>query len=89
MANHPDDLADEFIRQFKQAILPSLIRQLPDELFHPGHEVELRRRIVEIIEARLASDKIPIGWHLRMKFIESVIADIVLDHKRRLGDLLS
>jgi hypothetical protein len=70
------DAATEFIRQFKKLIFDTLVREIPDEAFHSGHEQELGRCVERIVDARLIADKVPIGRQLRVKLIESILEDI-------------
>ena len=82
MINPSDNPAEEFIRQLKKALLPSFLNEIPDDYFQPGHEEELKKRVIEIIDACLVRDKVPIGRQLRLRFIESVMADITAGRKR-------
>jgi len=62
-----------------------LALRLPEIAFEAGREEELKRRIVVILDERLATDKIPLGQQLRNKLIESIMADIVVAQKERFG----
>jgi hypothetical protein len=70
------DEAAEFIRQFKKLIFATLVREIPDEALHAGHEQELECCVQRIVDARLIADKVPIGRQLRLKLIESILEDI-------------
>ena len=91
--NHPvsqspsgESPAEEFIRQFKASLLIDLIREIPDELFRPGRVEELKARVIEIVDARLIRDKVPIGRQLRLRMIESLLADIERGGRERFGE---
>jgi len=81
-----NDAAERFIRDMKVALRPDLINDVPDEFFELGREAELSRRVMEVIDARLNSDKIPIGRQLRLRLIESIMADISRAREERSGE---
>jgi hypothetical protein len=83
MATPEEGAADQFIRSFKEHLRPCLVREIPDDLFQPGHEAELGKRVEGIVDARLVRDKVPIGRKLRIQLIESLMTDISLAKKER------
>ena len=58
---------------------------IPDELFHPGQESMLVRRIEEIVDRKIKLDKIPVGHQLKCRFLESLMADITNASRERFG----
>ena len=75
--------ADHFIRVFREFIRPELVETISDNLFLPGRERELGQRVMQVVDARLIADKVPIGRKLRVKLIESLMADIERARKER------
>jgi len=84
-AHANEDAADAFVRHFKPSLRPDLLKGVPDDLFQPGREQELGKRVVEIVDARLIKDKVPIGRQLRVYLITSLMADITASQKERFG----
>jgi hypothetical protein len=85
MADPAENAAEQFIHRYKEGLRPTFVKEIPDDLFQPGHEAELGKRIVQIVDARLVSDKVPIGRRLRLDLIDSIMTDIVSAQKERLG----
>jgi hypothetical protein len=47
--------------QFKKSLLPYLIQRINPQLLNSGQEDALRKTIEQLIDEKLAADKIPIG----------------------------
>jgi len=82
----PPDAAEEFLSEAKKTLLPILIREIPDELFQPPREAELKNRVMKIVDAWLVQNRVPIGRQLRLKLLESIFADIARASRERFGD---
>jgi hypothetical protein len=80
-----EDAAEQFMRIFKDQMREVLALRLPDDLFQPGREQELERSIEQIVDMRLTADKVPIGRQLRIRLIESLMADVARASKERFG----
>jgi Trp operon repressor len=82
----PGDAAEQFIQLAKEKLREEMARAIPDELFQPSREAELKRRVETIVDAWLIRDKVPIGRQLRIKLLESILADIARGSRERWGD---
>jgi aspartyl-tRNA synthetase len=69
--------AREFIRQFKAQLIPYLSQALEAKYFEEGNKEALKTRIVELVDARLTADKVPIGKQLRIKLLDDIVEDMV------------
>ena len=81
----PRDAGDEFIEMVKPKLREEMAREIPDELFHPSHEAEMKRRVEAIVDAWLVRDKVPIGRQLRLALLKSILADIAQVSRERFG----
>lgn len=69
--------AADFMLQFKKTLLPYLIQKINPQLLNPGQETALRGTIEQLIDEKLAADKIPIGKQLRDKLMSDVVNEMV------------
>ncbi len=69
--------ANDFLLQFKRSLLPYLIQRIDPRLLNPGQEDALRGTIEQLIDEKLAVDKIPIGKQLRDKLIFDVVNEMI------------
>lgn len=69
--------AADFMLQFKKSLLPYLIQRINPQLLNSGQEDALRRTIEQLIDEKLAADKIPIGKQLRDKLMQDVVNEMV------------
>ncbi|MEM1158750.1 MAG: CpaF family protein [Verrucomicrobiota bacterium] len=67
----------EFLLQFKSNLLPFLIQRIDPQLLNPGQEEALKQTIEQLIDEKLAVDKIPIGRQLRDKLIYDVVNEMI------------
>jgi aspartyl-tRNA synthetase len=71
------DAANEFVKQYKEQLIPILAKELAPKLFEKGNEEALKTRITELVDIQLAADKVPIGRQLRLKLLGDIIDEIV------------
>ncbi len=71
------DAAQEFVMQFKKTLLPYLVQALDPKLLERGNEGALKKRIEELVDERLTTDKVPIGRQLRVKLLGDIIDEMV------------
>lgn len=69
--------ATDFVLQFKKQLLPYLIQKINPQLLGSGHETALKSQIEQLIDDKLAADKIPIGKQLRDKLMIDVINEMI------------
>ncbi|MEM6885784.1 MAG: ATPase, T2SS/T4P/T4SS family, partial [Verrucomicrobiota bacterium] len=67
----------EFLLQFKSNLLPFLIQRIDPQLLNAGQEEALKQTIEQLIDEKLAADKIPIGRQLRDKLIFDVVNEMI------------
>lgn len=67
----------EFILQFKKTLLPYLIQKINPALLNGGNEQLLRQQIEQLIDEKLAAEKIPIGKPLREKLMTDVVNEMI------------
>lgn len=79
------DPADQFIIDAKKALLPVLTQEIPEVLFKLERESELKKKVVEILDVWLVREKVPIGRQLRLKLLDSILADIARASRERFG----
>jgi pilus assembly protein CpaF len=63
--------------QFKKSLLPYLIQRINPQLLNSGQEDALRKTIEQLIDEKLAADKIPIGKQLRDKLMLDVVNEMI------------
>ncbi len=69
--------AADFILQFKRSLLPYLIQKINPSLLNSESQQLLRQTIEQLIDEKLAADRVPIGRQLRDKLIYDVINEMV------------
>lgn len=69
--------AQEFILQFKKQLLPYLVQKINPALMNGGNEELLKQQIEQLIDEKLAAEKIPIGRQLRDKLVTDVINEMI------------
>lgn len=74
---NPANAATEFILQFKRSLLPYLIQKINPQLLNSGNQTLLRQTIEQLIDEKLAADKVPIGRQLRDKLMSDVVNEMV------------
>jgi pilus assembly protein CpaF len=67
----------DFLLQFKRTLLPYLIQRINPQLLQEENVAHLKKAIEQLIDEKLAADKIPIGKQLRDKLIADVINEMV------------
>ncbi len=76
-ASSVPNAAQEFVKHFKAALIPYLVQALEPTLLERGNESAMKARIIELVDERLAADKVPIGKQLRVKLMGDIIDNIV------------
>ncbi len=77
VASPANNAAADFMLQFKKSLLPFLIQRINPQLLNSGQEDALRKTIEQLIDEKLAADKIPIGKQLRDKLMMDVVNEMV------------
>ncbi len=67
----------EFLLQFKASLLPYLIQRIDPKLLNAGQEESLKQTIEQLIDEKLAVDKVPIGRQLRDKLVFDVVNEMI------------
>ncbi len=73
----PADPVAEFINQYKKTLMPHIIPNIEPKLLDKGNEENLRARIEQLVDEKLAADKAPIGRQLRVRLLTEVIDEMV------------
>jgi len=76
-AHAANNAAQDFILQFKKTLLPYLIQKINPALLNGGNEKLLRQQIEQLIDEKLAAEKIPIGRQLREKLMFDVVNEMI------------
>jgi pilus assembly protein CpaF len=75
--NTAANAANDFILQFKKQLLPYLIQKINPALLNGGNEALLKQQIEQLIDEKLAAEKIPIGKQLRDKLMTDVVNEMI------------
>ncbi|MEM6823396.1 MAG: CpaF family protein, partial [Verrucomicrobiota bacterium] len=73
----PNSAAADFLLQFKRSLLPYLIQRIDPQLLNSGQEEQLKQTIEQLIDEKLAVEKIPIGKQLRDKLMFDVVNEMI------------
>jgi aspartyl-tRNA synthetase len=76
-ATPQQDVAKEFVKQFKAQLIPYLVQTLDPEFVLKGEKEALKAKIIELVDARLTADKVPIGRQLRIKLLDEIIESML------------
>ena len=72
-----NNAASDFVLQFKKQLLPYLIQKINPQLLGSGNESLLKQQIEQLIDEKLAADKIPIGKQLRDKLMIDIVNEMI------------
>jgi pilus assembly protein CpaF len=76
MAN-TQEISTQLYLESKNAILPYLIQNIDQKLLEKGDEALLRRRVEELVEEKLRSDKLPFSRQMRNRLISDMADEIL------------
>jgi hypothetical protein len=80
------DALNEFLLQARKALLPVMVREIPDGLLQPAREAELKRKVETILDAWLIEHKVPIGRQTRLRLLAEILEDIARGSRGRFGE---
>lgn len=76
-AGASNNAANDFILQFKRQLLPYLIQKINPQLLGSGQEAALKQQIEQLIDEKIAADRIPIGKQLRDKLMVDIVNEMI------------
>src|ERR1041384_6781271 len=76
MASSPE-ISSQLYLESKNAILGYLVQNIDQKLLEKGDEALLRRRVEELVEEKLRSDKLPFSRQMRNRLVSDMADEIL------------